>query len=158
MEGFNRYVGIAYDICSCGIIETDASLSRSGMYLLSFTLYFTCIHQSFDDDMFHILEIATKIQILSLTVNNQSSSKLKFLVAAAARRRIKKQKADSESAQSRSDPQAENQTKGEDVESSVGVDNHHTRIKSAGEGSQAPGETKNAVKMAGESERDQLES
>ena len=104
--------GIAYDICSCGVIETDTSLSRSGMYLLSFTLYFTCIHQSFDDDMFHILAIVTKIQILSLIVNNQSSSnngrnpQMKFLVAAAARRRIKKQKADSESAQSRSDPQA----------------------------------------------------
>ena len=72
---------------------------------------------------------------------------MKLLVAAAARRRIKKQRADSESAQSRSDPQAENQAMGEDVESPVGVDNHHTRVKRAGEGSQALGETKNA-KMA----------
>ena len=72
---------------------------------------------------------------------------MKLLVAAAARRRIKKQKADSKSAQYRSDPQAENQAMGEDVESPVGVDNHHTRVKSAGEGSQALGETKNG-KMA----------
>lgn len=74
---------------------------------------------------------------------------MKFLIAVAARRRIKKQRAKSESAQSTSDPQAENQAKGEgeDVESSIGVENHQTGAKSAGEGSQAPGETKNA-KMA----------
>ena len=72
---------------------------------------------------------------------------MKLLVAAAARRRIKKQKTDSKSAQYRSDPQAENQTKGEDVESSVGVIITIHGLKSAGEGSQALGETKNA-KMA----------
>jgi len=68
---------------------------------------------------------------------------MKFLVAAAARRRIKKQRANSESAQSTSDPQAGNQTEGEGIKSSRGVENHHT----GGEGSRAPGETKNA-KMA----------
>jgi hypothetical protein len=72
---------------------------------------------------------------------------MNFLVAAVARRRIKKQRANSESAQSTSDPQAENQTEGQDIKSSIGVENHHTGVKSAGEGSQPPGETKNA-KMA----------
>lgn len=136
------------------VLSLDGSKSlfvmRESRMTLSFTLYFTCIHQPFDDVMFRILAIVTETQTSSLTANNHPQ--MKFLIAAAARRRIKKQRANSESAQT-SDPQAENQKEGE---GSIGVENHHTGVKSAGEESQAPGEPKNA-KMARQDGRQKRE-